>query len=272
MACVVKRIKEQKMKKKILRLLFEEGASGLTHTNRFAGNFSLRRMVADGNAAADAIVKNGGEAYLCDVYNKGRDIINEELSKNAKRVYTKDLSALLKEGIDGAVLIGTHAMNSAWQAFGSYSVNETAWQEYRVNGVEYGDIGLAAMFLGAYNVPVVAVSGDLAAVRECQELVGEIPCAIVKTSKIRAITDTCLPEAEAEKLIASASVEGMQKCAQYKPYKVETPCLVRVLYNRADYCDDAVRCYINKGGLNRVSALVAEKSVEKIVDYNDLRI
>ena len=260
------------MKKKILIMLFEEGASALTYVNRFGGNFALRRMVMDGNAAADAIVKNGGEAYVCDVYNKGRDIIDEELTKNAKRVYTKDLPALLKEGIDGVALIGTHAMNSAWQAFGSYSVNEIAWQEFRVNGVEYGDIGLAAMFLGAYNVPIVAVSGDFAAVKECQELVGEIPCAVVKTTKLRAITDSYLPEEEAEKLIASVCVEGMRNSAQYKPYKVETPCTVRVLYNRADYCDDAIRAYVSRGGLNRISALVAEKTVENIVEYNDLRI
>ncbi len=258
--------------KKIVVILYEEGASGLTHVNRCGGNFALRRMVADCNAAVAAIIETGAEAYVCDVYGKGRDIIDDELTKKAKRISLKELTTLCENGVDGAILVGAHAMNSAENAFCSYSVNEAAWQEYTVNGKEYGDIGLATMFFGAYGVPIVAVSGDEAAVKECQELAGDIPCAIVKTAKKRNITDSCMPEAEAEALIKKACALGVKNSKNYKPYVVEAPYCVRVLYKRADYCDEAIWCYLSRGGLTRISALVAEKHVEKIVNYNDLRI
>lgn len=260
------------MSKKIVVMLYEEGASGLTHVNRCGGNFALRRMVADGNAAVQAIVAAGAEAYVCDVYAKGRDIIDDELTKQVKRVTIKELGKLCEEGIDGAVLIGAHAMNSAENAFCSYSVNEAAWQEYTVNGKEYGDIGFATIFFGAYNVPIVAVSGDEAAVKECRALAGDIPCAVVKTAKKRNITDTCMPESEAEALIKKVCAEGVKNSNKYAPYVVEAPYCVRVLYKRADYCDEAIWCYLGRGGLKRISALVAEKHVEKVVGYNDLRI
>ena len=258
--------------KKFAIMLYEEGASGLTHVNRCGGNFALRRMVADCNAAVEAIVSLGAEAYVCDVYGKGRDIIDEELTKKAKRVSLKDLTKLCTDGLDGAMLIGAHAMNSAEHAFCSYSINEAAWQKYSVNNKEYGDIGFATIFFGAYNVPIVAVSGDEAAVKECQALVGDIPCAIVKQTKKRNTTDTCIPENVAEDLIKQACEKGIKNCKNYQPYVVSAPYDIQVEYKRADYCDEAIWAYLNRGGLTRISALVAEKHVEKIVNYNDLRI
>ena len=258
--------------KKFAIMLYEEGASGLTHVNRCGGNFALRRMVADCNAAVEAIVSLGAEAYVCDVYGKGRDIIDEELTKKAKRVSLKDLTKLCTDGLDGAMLIGAHAMNSAEHAFCSYSINEAAWQKYSVNNKEYGDIGFATIFFGAYNVPIVAVSGDEAAVKECQALVGDIPCAIVKQTKKRNTTDTCIPENVAEDLIKQACEKGIKNCKNYQPYVVSAPYDIQVEYKRSDYCDEAIWAYLNRGGLTRISALVAEKHVEKIVNYNDLRI
>ncbi len=261
------------MAKRILIMLYEEGASELTHVNRFGSNFSLRRMVTDGNAAANAIVAAGGEAFVCDVYAKGRDIISDELTKNATKVTLAQVTKLCEEGLDGVALIGGHAMNSAWQAFASYSVNEVAWQEYRLNGKAYGDLGIATVFFGSYNIPIIAVSGDGAAVKECQTLVGNIPSAVVKTAKIRNICDSALPAELAEKRIAEACVAGMNGAENFKPYVVKPPYNVSVLYKRADYCDDAVHSYISSNfELTRESALVAEKHLDKIVGYNDLRI
>ncbi len=263
------------MSKKFIVMLYEEGAS-ITQKDQWVGRFgttlSLQRMTADCNAAVEAIVSQGAEAYVCDVYNLGRDILAEELSPKAKRVSVGELKRLCQEGVDGAMLIGTHAMNSAPNAFGSYSIAEATWQKYSVNGKEYGDIGFAAIFFGAYNVPIVAVTGDEAAVKECQALVGDIPCAIVKKALKRNDAVATVMGKEAEKQIENACAEGVRNCKNYQPYALSAPYYIQVEYKRADYCDEAIWCYINLGGLKRVSTLVAEKYVEKIVNYNDLRI
>ncbi len=263
------------MNKKFVVMLYEEGAS-ITQKDQWVGRLgstlSLQRMVADCNAAVEAIVATGAEAYVCDVYNQGRDIIEEELTKKAKRVSTGELKRLCQEGLNGAMLIGTHAMNSALNAFGSYSIVEATWQKYSVNGKEYGDIGFATIFFGAYNVPIVAVSGDEAAVKECQALVGEIPCAIVKKAIKRNVAVATTMGEESEQSIFNACAEGVKNCEHYKPYVISAPYSIQVEYKRADYCDEAIWCYINHGGLKRISTLVAEKFVEKIENYNDLRI
>lgn len=263
------------MNKKFIIMLYEEGAS-ITQKDqwvgRFGTNLSLQRMVADCNAAVDAIISAGAEAYVCDVYNLGRDVLEDELSKQAKRVSIGELKKLCEDGLDGAMLIGTHAMNSALNAFGSYSIAEATWQKYSVNNKEYGDIGFATIFFGAYNVPIITVSGDEAAVQECQALVGDIPCAIVKKAKSRNVAIANVTGKDAENLIKQACEKGIKNCKNYQPYVVSAPYDIQVEYKRADYCDEAIWAYLNHGGLTRISALVAEKHVEKIVNYNDLRI
>ncbi len=260
------------MGRRFVIMLYEEGASDLTYVNRVGSNYSLRRMVADANSAVRAITAFGDKAFVCDVCSKGRDIIDAELNEKAIRLPLKDLGPLCADGVHGAVLIGAHAMNSAPHAFGSYSINELAWQKYTVNDVEYGDIGLATIFFGNFNVPVIAISGDLAAIREGQTLIENLPGAIVKTSKIRNITDSALSSEKADTLIYNTVVHGLTILKDVKPYTVEPPYSIKVLYNRADYCDDAVRAYLSSGGLNRISALEAEKRLDKIVNFNDLRI
>lgn len=256
-------------------MLYEEGAS-ITQKDQWVGRMgstmSLQRMVADCNTAVEAIDSMGGEAYVCDVYNLGRDIIEAELTEKAKRISTGELKNLCQERIDGAMLIGAHAMNSAPNAFASYSIMEATWQKYSVNGKEYGDIGFATIFFGSYNVPIIAISGDEAAVKECQELVGDIPCAIVKKAKSRNVALATTMGEESDRLIFNACLEGIKNCENYKPYSISAPYAIQVEYKRADYCDEAVWCYISRGGLKRISTLVAEKNIEQIVNYNDLRI
>ena len=263
------------MNKKFVIMLYEEGASLNQKTQwvgRFGSTLSLQRMVADCNAAVDAIVSMGAQAYVCDVYNLGRDVIEKELSPQANQVTVQDLKKLCESGIDGAIFIGAHAMNSAPNAFASYSIMEATWQKYSVNGKEYGAIGYNTIFFGAYNIPVVAVSGDVAAVRECQELVGDIPAVAVKKARSRNTAESLMSSEEAKEQIVKACKIGIENCKEYKPYTVQAPYVIQVEYKRADYCDEAIWAYISKGGLTRISTLVAEKHLEKIVNYNDLRI
>ena len=260
------------MKKKILIMLYQEGASGLTYMNRCGGNYALHRMVCDGNAAVNAIIGAGGEAFVCDVCGKGRDILTDELTKDAKRVSLGELNTLCKSGLDGVVLVGVHARNDAERAFGAYSVNEVAWNEYTINGKISGDIAMSAVYFGSFGIPLVAVTGDFAAVKECCDLVGDIPFAVVKKAKIRNVTYEALSESEGEAAVASACAEGTKQAENIKPYIESAPFCVQVKYNRADYCDEAEICYLGNKAFRRVSALVAEKRKDKLEHYNDLRI
>ena len=166
-------------------------------------------------------------------------------------------------------LIGVHAMNGAENAFYSYTVNETAWHEYYLNGKMLGDIGIAAAYFGAYGIPIVAVSGDKAVCDETKFLLGDLPCAIVKTALKRNVAKS-LTEEEAKEEIGKACQMGAEKAKQIAPYVVEQPCEVKVRFNRVDFCDDCMS--YNFGVAKRIAPLIAAKTVEKICKYDDLRI
>ena len=254
--------------KKILVMMYQEGASGLNEC-RMGSNFALRRMVSDANTAIETFANLGAEVYVCDVYSKGRDIAEEELSTRAQNMALRDLDTLLENGIDGVAMIGTHARNGAADAFYSYTVNETAWHKYQLNGMELGDIGIGAAYVGSFGVPVIALSGDKAACEEARELLGDIPVACVKIATKRNYAKGISLE-EASKVIALACQKGYEEISKRKPLIFQAPYTVSVTYNRVDYCDDSM--YYSFGVAKRIAPLVSEKTIEKIRKYDDLRI
>ena len=257
------------MKKKFLVMMYQEGASLLDFENRVGSNFALRRMIADSMIAVKTIAELGAEVFVCDVYGRGRDIYEEEFSAPATKINLADLQKLCLDGLAGVVLIGIHAMNGAENAFYSYTVNETAWHEYYLNGKMLGDIGIAAAYFGAFGIPVVAVSGDKAACDEAKSLLGDIPCAVVKTAIKRNLAKS-ISEHEASEEIAKACRIGVEMGQEFSPYAVQEPCEIKVRFNRVDFCDDCIS--YNFGIAKRVAPLVASKTVEKICKYDDLRI
>lgn len=256
-------------KKKILVMMYQEGASLMDHENRVGSNYALRRMVADAETAIQAFADLGAEVYVCDVYYKGRDIVENEMSNVAKKVSLAALEELCEDGLTGVALIGVHAKNGAADAFYSYTVNETAWHEYYLNGKVLGDIGIAAAYFGAFGIPVIAVSGDKAACEEAKDLLGDLPCAAVKVALKRNLSKS-LEEGAAKAEIIKACQEGYKKASELSAYVVAQPCEVKVRFNRVDFCDDCMM--YNFGIAKREEPLVAFKTVEKIKKYNDLRI
>ena len=256
-------------KNKVLVMMYQEGASGLDGGNRKGGNFALTRMVHDANLAADVFSEMGLEVLICDVYGVGRDIFADGMTPNATKISIADVPALCQSGeLIGAVMTGQHAKNGAPHAFMSYTVNEVAWFEYRLNGVVMGDIGIGAAFLGAFGVPVLAVCGDQAACLEAKEFLGDIPCAEVKSAQIRNWAN-CLPEDKADELIRAACKKAFETFGERKPFVVAAPYTVSVTFGRADFADDCIM--YNDGRAKRISPLVCEKPTEKVEKYMDVK-
>lgn len=256
-------------KNKVLIMMYQEGASGLDGGNRKGGNYALRCMVHDANVVADTFAEMGITPVVCDVYGVGRDIYTEELSPNATKISISDVPALCRSGeLIGAIMTGQHAKNGAPHAFMSYTVNEVAWFEYRLNGRVMGDIGIGAAFLGAFGVPVLAVCGDSAACLEAQGLLGNIPCAEVKSAQIRNWAK-CLPQEEADRIIKGVCKEAFERFAEIACFAVEAPYTVSVTFGRADFADDCIM--YNNGNAKRISPLICEKTTEKVEKYMDVK-
>lgn len=254
--------------KKILILSYLEGASKIEFVGRIGGNYALERQVADVNACVEALVNEGVKAYVCDLYQKGREIFPRDLTKLAETVKTSDLEALCKEGLDGVFLIGAHAKNGAGNAFYTYTVNEVSWFSYRLNGMEMGDIGIAAAYFGVFGIPVLLVTGDDGAAREAEELLKTVETAQVKKATCRNYA-TCLSEEEAERLLKEKSVSSLQLIKTATPFCVGKPYTIEVTYSRVDFCDECMHYYI--GRAERISPLTVRRTLEEIHGIHDLK-
>ena len=179
--------------KKILILSYLEGASRIEFVGRIGGNYAIERQVCDVNACVETLVSHGAEVYVCDLYQKGREIFPRDLTEKAKVVKTPELEELCKSGLDGVFVIGAHAKNGAGNAFYTYTVNEVSWFSYSLNGAELGDIGIAHAYFGYFGIPVLLVSGDDGACREAEEIIKGVVTAIVKKATCRNYA-TCLLE------------------------------------------------------------------------------
>ena len=253
--------------KKILFMIYQEGVSGYDYITRAHSLYVLKRMAADTNVAAKPFLDAGVEVYACDVYERGRDVIKTDLLPEIKQIKTNDLEEIAKSGLDGVILIGGHAMNGAEKAFLSYTKNVVAWFEYSLNGTVLGDIGIAAAYFGAFDVPVIGISGDDGACREAVDLLGEtIACAIVKEARTRNSAKAKSLE-DAEKEILQMSEKALNNYKECKVYKVAAPYHVEVLYSRVDYADGCI--YWNRLS-KRKDSLRTYRDFDEIHKYNDL--
>ena len=261
------------MRRHILIMLYEEGVSNLTDIQTLGSDYALERMLADANSAIRAITSLDYRVYVCDVFEKVGEQLKTENSRNVFHVRLNDLAKLCQDRfkLDGVVLVGAHAKNKAAQSFASYSLDKETIDRYFINGVESGDIGLAMTYFGAYDIPVVAITGDLAAIAESQSLVENLPGAVVKTADVRERTNSALSPSQADSLIFDTVLFGVSICEDIMPYKTAAPYSIKIVYNTPADCDDAIKRN-SKKGLKRIDARTVEKHLNMIINFNDLRL
>ena len=88
------------------------------------------------------------------------------------------------EGIDasfaGVIFIGYHASTTNPRGVRAHTLSSANLADVRLGGVSMPESGLNAALAGHYGVPVLAISGDDAAVEEAKALLGDVEGAVVK--------------------------------------------------------------------------------------------
>ena len=122
---------------------------------------------------------------------------------------------------DAAMLVGLHGMAGAKGGVLAHSFTR-AVAGFWVNGVEMGEIGMNLLTAGAYGLPVIFLSGDLAAVREVKALVPDIESVSVKQG-IEPYGTIVTSPAKARAAIRAGAERAMAGVATIKPYRLEPP-------------------------------------------------
>ena len=125
------------------------------------------------------------------------------------------------EGFDALILIGSHSMAGTSNGVLSHSFNRQI-EFVEINNIRVGEIGVSAAQAGDFGFPTVMVSGDQAACREAQSLLGEIETASVKTGYGCHCAD-CLHPKAARGLIKKKVVEALRRLKEFKPFVIPGP-------------------------------------------------
>lgn len=152
------------------------------------------------------------------------------------------------DGFDALLEVGKHAMAGTPDGVLAHTGNK-AVEFVEINGIRVGESGTEAMEAGDFSFPMVMISGDLAACREMQNLLGDIEIAPVKTG-YGPHHGECLSPGLARALIRDKTRAALARLGDFRPFVVPGPVeYVQRLY--APYSDEALQRYA-KGPYTKV--------------------
>jgi len=191
-------------------------------------------MTAEVNAAIDAARAGGAtEILVADSHGNAQNLLVDKLPPDVQLVRSFPRPHGMMEGIDGTfagvIFIGYHASTTNPRGVRAHTLSSATLADVRLAGVSLPESGLNAALAGHFGVPVLAISGDDAAVEEAKALLGDVEGAVVKWSTGFHSARTLTPAAGRD-VIRAAVRRAMGRRADFKPYRVRVPAELEVRF------------------------------------------
>jgi len=165
----------------------------------------------------------------------------------------------LEEGYDGAILLGFHAMAGTLNGFASHTL--IPFLRVRVNGQPVGEAALIGWLCGAYNVPILMITGDEVSVKQAQEFLPSVSVLAVKKAKNREVAH-CFPTEEVRRLIEERASVATQRLEWNPVYRAREPVLIEAAFRKPEEADLAAAVPGAKKSSPRVVTYKSEKYLE----------
>ena len=195
----------------------------------------FRRFMTDEvNAAIDAARDAGaGSILVSDSHGNGQNLLLELLPEDVTVVRSWPRSLAMMAGIDstfdGVIFIGYHASTTNTAGVRAHTMSSANLTAVRLNGQAVPEAGLNAAIAGHFDVPVIMVSGDDAAVAETRHVVGDVEGAVVKWNYGFHSARTLTPGA-ATKLIGEKVRAAIGRLDEFEPVVLDTPVTLEVSF------------------------------------------
>lgn len=248
-----------------------EGVAGVVSGDQLsAQGFEYTRfrelMTEEANAAiAAARAAGAGEIVVADSHGSMQNLLVEKLPPDVQIVRGSPRPLGMMHGIDasfaGVIFIGYHAGTTNAAGVRAHSFSSATLADLRLNGVSVTEGAWNAALAGHFGVPVLAVSGDEAAVREVASLVGGVETAIVKWPIGFHAARTLAPQA-ARDVIAAAVRRGMERRATITPHRVKAPVELEIRFK--NYRPSEVLSWLP--GVRRVDAHAVAFTAKDMVE------
>jgi D-amino peptidase len=222
--------------------------------------YGRRQATADVNAAIDAAFQAGASRVVVQDGHGPSAFLWDQVDPRAEVERIPNAGCLqpaLDESFDALLQIGRHAMAGTPMAFLDHTQSSAHWFSYKLNGVEYGEIGQEAFYAAAFGVPFVFCAGDRAA---CQEAERQFPGVVTAEVKyaVKRNAAHCLSGEVARARIREGVIEALGKADRIKPVQLDKPITVELTLYRTDMIDD----YMSRRGLQRVDG----RTIRMVVD------
>ena len=142
--------------------------------------------------------------------------------------------SMLDSTFSAMVMIGFHAMMGTPDGVLNHTQSSLTENRYWYNGLESGELAQNAIIAGYYGVPVIMVSGDVAACREAVKFFGENIVTVPVKKGLSREAALLYPFDETRQALYDGAIKAMSVISSCKPYKIEFPAKVRMQYLNRD--------------------------------------
>jgi D-amino peptidase len=191
-------------------------------------------MTREALAAVSAAREAGAsEIVVADSHGNGQNLLIDQFPADVRliRSWPRRLGMVagIDDSVDAAIFIGYHAGTNNAAGVRAHTFSSANLTRVALNGTNVTEGSWNAAIAGHFNVPVVMMSGDDAAIAEVQKAIGRIEAAETKRSLGFHSAVTLTPQASVE-LIGQRVRAALGRVGDFKPFKAQTPISVEVSF------------------------------------------
>jgi D-amino peptidase len=233
LACTLAAALSAQPRKAVFLITDAEGVAGVCRQDQTDPKDQEMRQLLTGeiNAAVYGLFEGGADEVIVWDGHDGSQTLSALTIHPQSKLIIGDLGVTmtLERNYAAIGFVGQHARANRKGGILAHSYSSLGIQTMLMNGKPVGEIETRAALAGAFNTPVIFLSGDQAAAEDLHDIVPNAELAVVKEGFANYVCQT-LPAQAAQNLIRLRARSGMQKVAEIKPYKIEGPVTIQIEY------------------------------------------
>jgi D-amino peptidase len=210
-----------------------EGVAGVCRQDQTDPKDQEMRQLLTGeiNAAVDGLYAGGADDVIVWDGHDGSQTLSALTIHPRSKLIIGDLGVTmtLERHYAAVGFIGQHARANSKGGIMAHSYSSLGIQTMLMNGKPVGEIETRAALAGAFNSPVIFLSGDRAAADDLHAVVPDSEVAVVKEGFANYVCQT-LSAPAAQNLIRDRAQRAMQRVNEIKPYRIEGPVTIQIEY------------------------------------------
>jgi D-amino peptidase len=210
-----------------------EGVAGICRQEQTEPKDPELRQLLTGevNAAVEGFLAGGSDEVIVWDGHDGSQTLSAATIHPAAKLLTGGLgpSMLLERKFAAVAFLGQHSMANVRAGIMAHSYSSLGIQNLRLNGQPIGEIGTRAALAGVYGVPVILLTGDIAATEELRKIVPDAELVAVKEGLGRYVCLSMSAQTARDR-IRDAAKRAVGKIGQIQPYRIEGPVTIEIEY------------------------------------------